>query len=90
MSLNGVNDFIGITFLSLAKISSISRSGDGPHPVDTDTLTFLSLFTGDDSRPWGTSIFSSITASPGDSSERNVAMKNTRLITVLRKSLRIY
>jgi hypothetical protein len=78
MSLNGVNDFIGTTFLSLANISSISRSGEGPHPVDTDTLTFLSLTAGDNSRPWGASIFASTLAStPKDSSGRNVAMKNT-------------
>lgn len=34
-SLRGVNDFKGVSTNSLAKIASISRSGDGPHPVDT-------------------------------------------------------
>jgi hypothetical protein len=50
ISLNGVNDFMDISWPSLAKISSISRSGDGPHPIETDTLTILSLLAGDGSR----------------------------------------
>lgn len=48
ISLNGVNGDELAAF-SFANISSISRSGDGPQPVDTPTLrpSPLSLITAD-------------------------------------------
>lgn len=59
ISLNGVNaGGDASTTLSLAKIASISLSGEGPHPVDMETFV-----TFDSAIPGATSSCSSFSAS---------------------------